>query len=305
MKKTEMSQIQKKLYDGRDAEYRPIYENEKYFRTYMTSHIFEAKTHKILGYSLKAAKNISEIEKLGLKSGMKVLDAGCGPGILINQIKAIYGVNAYGVDLSTLAIKRAKEAGDKKIEYKNGKLEKIPFPTGYFDAVVSFDVLEHVTDKDRVLKEMVRVLKPGGKLLVYAISINDKFTWHWALRAITAGRYGVDTEGGHFRENFVDPAFARKSVIDAGACKVKVNYFHSFFTLLIDEFLFKIQGKLRTDPGLGADDTAAKISGKKSFAYLIMKFIRPVVEAMDIPWSVAGYSNGFFINAQKGDKKNG
>ncbi len=93
------------------------------------------------GTSLKAVRNAKEMARLGLRPGQRVLDGGCGGGILINQLVACYGVKGAGVDLSPLALKRAKEAGTKGIQYKRGVLEKIPFASASFDAVVSFDVL--------------------------------------------------------------------------------------------------------------------------------------------------------------------
>jgi len=294
-----ITEIQKDLYDGRDKEYRPIYEDKKFFIEYMKSHIDDARENKMLGVSFKAARNIKELEKLELKPNMKVLDAGCGPGVLINQLEAMYKIKGYGCDLSRLALQRAKEAGSKKITYKNSVLEKMPFPKNYFDAVVSFDVLEHVESKEKVLSEMVRVLKPGGKLLIYAISKRDILTWHWFLRLITFGKLGQDTEGGHFREQFADPYRTAHAVYKLGCPDVKIGFLHSFFTLLADELLFKmVRNKMK------GNNNSQKLSvdsagGKKKSVYRFFYILRPVMEFLELPWKLFGLSNGLFVGARK------
>ncbi|HNZ29289.1 MAG TPA: class I SAM-dependent methyltransferase [Candidatus Goldiibacteriota bacterium] len=297
MKKS-IKEIQKNLYDGKDSGYRPVYEDRAFFAEYLKSHVAEARDNKILGISYKAARNIKELEKLELKSGMKVLDAGCGPGILINQLEAMYKIKGYGCDLSKLALKRAKECGSKKIIYKNSVLEKMPFPKNYFDAVVSFDVLEHVENKEKVLSEMARVLKPGGKLLIYAISIRDLFTWHWFLRLITFGRLGHDTEGGHFREQFAEPYRTAYAVSRLGCEGVKTGYLHSFFTLLADELLFKMFRSRVKTANAGAGKSGAG-GGRKIKIYRFFQATLPVMELLELPWKIFGLSNGFFVRARK------
>ncbi|HDT15038.1 MAG TPA: class I SAM-dependent methyltransferase [Firmicutes bacterium] len=287
---------QKKIYDGKEAGYVPVYSDKKLWNNVIDSYIARAK-NKILGTSLKAVRNIKEIEKMGLKKGEKVLDAGCGGGILINQLRAAYGIKGYGVDISSLAIKRAKDSGYKDIKYHNAGIETLPFKAGTFDAIVSFDVLEHIENKEKALKELLRVLKPGGRMLLYAISKKDIFTWHWFLRMVTFGRAGNDTEGGHFREFFAEPRDIKKTVLKYRAEECRVSYFHSFFTLLIDEVLFKMVNKRKKNTGRRP---AAGISdSKKGFVYKILYYTHPVFELLDIPWKTAGLSNGFFVKIKK------
>lgn len=297
-------EIQKKLYDGKDSGYRPVYEDRAFFAEYLKSHVAEARGYKMLGVSYKAVKNIKQIEKLELKPGMKVLDAGCGPGILINQLEAMYKIKGYGCDLSRLALKRAKECGSKKITYKNSVLEKMPFPKNYFDAVVSFDVLEHVENKEKVLSEIARVLKPGGRLLIYAVSIRDLFTWHWFLRLITFGRFGQDTEGGHFREQFADPYRTAYAVSRLGCEGVKTGYLHSFFTLLADELLFKMF-RSRVKTASAGENKGGSGAGRKMAVYRFFQITLPVMEFLELPWKIFGLSNGFFVRARKKSNQGG
>ena len=150
---------------------------------------------------------------------------------------AHYQVKGFGVDISALALKRARQCGAPGIQYKQGVLEKLPYADSSFDTIVSFDVLEHVAGKPAALAEMVRVLKPGGKALVYAVSANDLLTWHWCLRFLTLGHWGQDNEAGHSPELMASPRLTRQQIESAGAKVLRMSYLHSFFSLIFDECL--------------------------------------------------------------------
>lgn len=96
--------------------------------------------------------------------GAKLLDVGCGIGTISCQLQK-RGFEVYGIDFSSVAIKKAKEKGIKAMECdvdKNG----IPFEDNYFDVVWAGDIIEHVFDPIFLLKEMSRVVKPLGKVLL-------------------------------------------------------------------------------------------------------------------------------------------
>lgn len=124
---------------------------------------------------LKAYKtNMNVFKKLGLweESGEAagfipsnkenvVLDLGCGNGLSTNYIKGKFVV---GLDLSQVQMVRAKKRF-RKINYVVGNASKLPFKSNTFDLVVAINLLHHITDSEKVLNEVYRVLKPGGKLL--------------------------------------------------------------------------------------------------------------------------------------------
>ncbi len=226
---------QKLFYDGKVDGYTPVYQDAQAFRSLMDQQVEGARRYGMFGCSLKAVRNRCELDGLDLKPGEKVLDAGCGGGLLLNQLAARYGVTGTGVDLAPLAVQRAKACGDPRLRYRVAQLERLPFKDASFDAVVSFDVLEHVQDKSAVLKELLRVLKPGGRFLFYAISKRDSFTWHWCLRAASFGRFGQDNEAGHVHALFLDPGDTRRGLADLGATDLSLGYLHSFFGLAVDE----------------------------------------------------------------------
>jgi 2-polyprenyl-6-hydroxyphenyl methylase/3-demethylubiquinone-9 3-methyltransferase len=96
--------------------------------------------------------------------GKRVLDIGCGGGFLTEEI-AKFGLSTLGVDPSIPSLDTARHHArlmNLQIEYLEGVGEKLPFPDEAFDIVFCCDVLEHVEDYRAVVKEVDRVLKPGG-----------------------------------------------------------------------------------------------------------------------------------------------
>lgn len=96
--------------------------------------------------------------------GAKLLDVGCGVGTISRQLQK-QDFEVYGIDFSSVAIKKAKEKGINAIECDVDK-DGIPFENNYFDVVWAGDVVEHVFDPIFLLKEISRVVKPSGKVLL-------------------------------------------------------------------------------------------------------------------------------------------
>lgn len=94
-----------------------------------------------------------------LKPGVKVLDAGCGMGSLMARLSAY---EVYGIDIAADYVQIAQERG---VNAQVGKIEKLPWPSRTFDMVLATDVLEHVLDLNRAVRELLRVLKRGGVLV--------------------------------------------------------------------------------------------------------------------------------------------
>ncbi|MEO1091698.1 MAG: bifunctional 2-polyprenyl-6-hydroxyphenol methylase/3-demethylubiquinol 3-O-methyltransferase UbiG [Pseudomonadota bacterium] len=106
--------------------------------------------------------------------GKAVLDLGCGGGFMAEAMAA-RGALVIGLDPATEALAAAREhaaAEALEIDYREGVGEAIPQGDASLDIVVSCDALEHVSDLDRVLDEVARVLKPGGLFLFDTINKN-------------------------------------------------------------------------------------------------------------------------------------
>ncbi len=92
--------------------------------------------------------------------GGSVLDVGVGLGRVLGPLTQY---RRFGVDLSLDYLRHAGEAG---IEVACARAESLPFADGVFDTVITADVLEHVFDLNLALRELIRVLKPGGCLII-------------------------------------------------------------------------------------------------------------------------------------------
>jgi 2-polyprenyl-3-methyl-5-hydroxy-6-metoxy-1,4-benzoquinol methylase len=96
-----------------------------------------------------------------------VLDFGYGSGLLFPSLNMI-SENLYGIDIASdpAVVKTVLDKIDIKAELKNEDITTANYPSDFFDLIVSFSVFEHISDPDPILKEIYKILKPGGKLLV-------------------------------------------------------------------------------------------------------------------------------------------
>lgn len=108
-------------------------------------------------------KYLKYIDHLIPKSKGKILDYGCGTGQVVNYLNNL-GYDGYGVDISPLAVNKSEITQKGKIFLIKSD-NKTPFPDNYFDSVGCSDVLEHCMQPSKVLEEMIRVLKPEGKIV--------------------------------------------------------------------------------------------------------------------------------------------
>jgi len=104
--------------------------------------------------------------------GDAVLDIGCGAGVdtIVAAMMAGPAGTASGIEMVPEMLERAMEnllmVGLKNVTFVDGSAEKLPFPAGSFEVVISNGVFNLVIDKERALREAFRVLKPAGRLMM-------------------------------------------------------------------------------------------------------------------------------------------
>lgn len=109
----------------------------------------------------------------------KVIEVGCGAGHILERVP---NGKLYGIDISEIQIKRAKERLGNKAEISKSPGEKIPYDDKYFDKILCSEVIEHVLYPEPLLNEMKRVLKDDG---ILSLSIPNENLINFTKRALT------------------------------------------------------------------------------------------------------------------------
>jgi len=102
------------------------------------------------------------LRSLALPSDARILDAGCGSGRNMLDLAAFGTVTGLELADASVAAARTRGVGD----VVQGTLESMPFADAHFDLATSLDVIEHLDDDRGALRELRRVVAPGGRLLV-------------------------------------------------------------------------------------------------------------------------------------------
>lgn len=99
--------------------------------------------------------------------GSRVVDLACGTGYGTRLLADAGAAHVLGVDLSDEALTQARQCfGDSRIEFRKGDGASIPVESGWADAAISLETIEHVAEPARFLRELRRVLRPGGVLVM-------------------------------------------------------------------------------------------------------------------------------------------
>jgi SAM-dependent methyltransferase len=148
------------------------------------------------------------IDDLRLPARARILDAGCGSGR--NMVELAAHGTVTGIELSQASVARARERATGEVIA--GSVLEMPFDAGSFDLAASLDVIEHLEDDLAALRELRRVVAPGGSLLVTV----PAYQWLWS---------GHDEINHHFRR------YTRRTLQrageEAGWHQVRTTYFNS------------------------------------------------------------------------------
>ena len=195
----------------------------------------------------------------------RILDVGCGTGANLLMLSQ-YG-EAEGVDVSEDALAFCRERGLEKV--KLGAGEELPYEDGSFDLVTALDVVEHMDDDLAGLREMRRVLRPGGRVLLFV----PTFMFLWGLQ---------DEVSNHRRRYRLSEL--RRVLEQAGFEIERTTYANItfFLPILLMRQLMRLTGiKAASENNINVsalNGVLGKVLGAESF----------VLRFMNIPFGVSG-----------------
>jgi SAM-dependent methyltransferase len=150
----------------------------------------------------------AELERLGLPRGLVLLDAGCGSGRTMQDLASYGEVHGIELDPDAAEIARGRGVGEVLI----GRLEEMPYEDAAFDVITCLDVLEHLPDDRRALRELRRVCKPRGWLLAAV----PAYPALWSLH---------DEINHHYRR--YERRTLRQAAVDAGWLVRRMTFFNT------------------------------------------------------------------------------
>ena len=162
-----------------------------------------------------------------------MLEVGCGTGRLAVAL-AERGARVWGVDPSADMLAQARASAGRRVGFKQGRAEALPFKDGWFERVV-LRLVVHLVDRPRALPELARVVAPGGRAAI-ATFVPEHFEHYW-LTAVFPQIAEID------RARFPEPATLAAELADAGFEPVGMRSLTQRVRLSRDDALERIRGR--------------------------------------------------------------
>jgi 2-polyprenyl-3-methyl-5-hydroxy-6-metoxy-1,4-benzoquinol methylase len=167
-----------------------------------------------------------DFHELKLKPQSLVLDAGCGSGRHLRALAKLPDLTIVGIDRNNadlndalMSLKNMPDALSDNYLVSRADIKNLPFACASFDCVICSEVLEHIPEHENALKELVRILKPQGDLVVSVPRyFSEKICW-----LISSAYYSE--EGGHIR--IYKKKNLQKMLANQGIRCWKINYKHA------------------------------------------------------------------------------
>lgn len=139
----------------------------------------------------------------------KILEIGCARGQFIRSVKINRpDLEAHGCDINAQAIEKNILENQDGVIYRLGDAGRLPYDDSFFDAVIIFDLMEHLERPDLFLKEVRRVLKPVGLFHGYVPCEGQPGTLHWAMWKLRLGHDLKKKHRGHIQRFSVESCLA-------------------------------------------------------------------------------------------------
>jgi SAM-dependent methyltransferase len=200
----------------------------------------------------------------------KILDVGCGTGTMLTYLAA-YG-KAQGIDVDEEAIRYCRERG--LVDVRLGAAEQLPFDDGSFDLVTALDVVEHLDDDLAAIREVARVLRPGGRVLMTVPA--HRFLW------------GDQDEVNLHKRRYV-AAEVRDRLTTTGFEVERISYINSYLFLPIAavRLIRRLKHRFRPRTSLRSDFSYPAPRPLNFLLALIFGAEAPIVRRVDIPIGVS------------------
>ncbi|MBC5774449.1 class I SAM-dependent methyltransferase [Pontibacter sp. KCTC 32443] len=222
---------------------------------------FRARRHMV--YTL--------VQELNLPPDAAILEVGCSAGPLLLQLQQAGYTNLTGIDVSKKAIALGQQRGLKGISVMDGA--KITFPDAAFDLVITSDVLEHIADDAKAIQEWARVLKSGGKMIVFVPAFQHLWSGH-------------DVVNHHFRR--YTKTQLKAIVAQAGLQVNRASYWN--FSLYFPTWVVRrLQNSIASENSPHEDNLQQVPGIVNGVLTTLVKLENKVLKKMDLPIGVSTF----------------